>query len=143
MIRIAVVEDEDEFAAELTDYLDRFKKENNIQLSVKRFRDGTEVTEGYTGEYDLILMDIQMQRMDGMRAAEMIRRQDPRVIIIFITNRADYAIRGYQVDALDYVLKPVNYLSFTQKMRQMLNSPWMVVWMIIVLITTILSVTFI
>ena len=118
MIRVAIVEDEDEFVAELSAYLKRIETENDLQFSVTRFRDGEELTDGYRSEYDLILMDIQMRNMDGMSAAELIRVKDSRVIIIFITNRADYAIRGYQVDALDYILKPINYLSFSQKLQR-------------------------
>ena len=57
-----------------------------------------------------------MKFMDGMTAAEKIRGRDPEVIIIFITNRADYAVRGYEVDALDYVVKPLEYFSFSQKL---------------------------
>ena len=61
-------------------------------------------------------MDTQMKFMDGMTAAEMIRKRDPEVLIIFITNRSDYAVRGYEVDALDYVVKPVEYFAFSQKL---------------------------
>jgi DNA-binding LytR/AlgR family response regulator len=61
-------------------------------------------------------MDIQMKFMDGMSAAEEIRKLDSKVIIMFITNMTDYAIRGYQVDALDYILKPVSYFAFSQKL---------------------------
>ena len=46
-----------------------------------------------------------------MSAAEEIRKMDTEVVIIFITNMAQYAIRGYAVDALDYVLKPVSYFA--------------------------------
>ena len=63
-----------------------------------------------------ILMDIEMKLMDGMTAAEEIRRLDQDVVIMFITNMTNYAIRGYQVDALDYVLKPVSYFAFSQKL---------------------------
>ena len=70
---------------------------------------------------DIILMDIQMKFMDGMTAAEMIRRRDPEVLIIFITNRSDYAVRGYEVDALDYVVKPVEYFSFSQKLDRAIS----------------------
>ena len=45
-----------------------------------------------------------------MTAAEEIRKMDSEVVIIFITNMTQYAIRGYEVDALDYILKPVSYL---------------------------------
>ena len=57
-----------------------------------------------------------MTFLDGMSAAEEIRRADPEVLIIFITNSPQYAIKGYAVDALDYVLKPVSYYAFSQRL---------------------------
>ena len=57
-----------------------------------------------------------MQFMDGMTAAEKIRQMDQKVIIMFITNMIQYAVRGYEVDAMDYVVKPVEYFSFSQKL---------------------------
>ena len=59
-----------------------------------------------------------MEHMDGMKAAEWIRNLDEEVILIFITNMAQYAIRGYAVDALDYVLKPVSYFAFSQRLNR-------------------------
>ena len=61
---------------------------------------------------------VRLQAMDGMTAAECIRRLDQEVVIIFITNMPQYAIRGYQVDALDYVLKPLSYFPFTQRLER-------------------------
>ena len=71
--------------------------------------------------YSLILMDIQMQFMDGMTAAEEIRKFDTKVVIMFITNMTNYAIRGYEVDAMDYVLKPVTYFSFARKLERAIS----------------------
>lgn len=62
-------------------------------------------------------MDIEMTFMDGMSAAEEIRRADPEVLIIFITNSPQYAIKGYAVQALDYILKPLSYYAFCQRMN--------------------------
>ena len=59
--------------------------------------------------------------MDGMSAAEEIRKMDTEVVIIFITNMPQYAIQGYRVDALDYVLKPVSYFAFTQRIDRALT----------------------
>ena len=77
---------------------------------------GDEIALGYKAVYDIILMDIEMKFMDGMMAAEEIRKVDTEVIIIFITNSPQYAIKGYAVDALDYVLKPVSYYAFSQRL---------------------------
>ena len=71
----------------------------------------------YRAVYDIILMDIEMRFMDGMTAAEKIREHDSEVVIIFITNMPQYAIKGYRVDALDYVLKPVSYFAFSQRIN--------------------------
>lgn len=115
MIRIAIVEDEAIFAEELTNYLKEYQKTSGEKLEIKRYRDGDEITAEYKAQFDIILMDIQMKFMDGMSAAEEIRKTDSEVIIIFITNTPQYAIRGYEVGALDYVLKPVSYFAFSQK----------------------------
>lgn len=116
MIHIAVVEDEDIYAQQIEHYLGRFAEEKGIRIQTDRFRDGDEIAEDYQGEYDIILMDIQMEFMDGMTAAERIRKLDQKVVIMFITNLTEYAVRGYEVSAVDYVVKPVEYLPFARKM---------------------------
>lgn len=116
MIQLAIVEDEDSYAAQLTEYINRFQSESGNYFKVTRFSDGDEITNGYKGQFDIILMDIEMKLMDGMTAAEEIRKLDSDVVIMFITNMTNYAIRGYQVDAMDYVLKPVSYFAFSQKL---------------------------
>ena len=118
MITIAIVEDEDSYAEQLQQYIEQYQQESGQRFRTVRFRDGDEIVEGYTGEYDIILMDIQMKFMDGMSAAEEIRKQDSKVVIMFITNMTNYAIRGYEVDAMDYVLKPVSYFAFSKKLER-------------------------
>lgn len=118
MIQIAVVEDEQEYIDIITEYLQRYEQEQNTKIQVTVYRDGDAVTEAYKAQFDIILMDIQMKFVDGMTAAEEIRKKDSEVIIIFITNMKQYAIRGYEVDALDYILKPVTYFAFGQKLKK-------------------------
>ena len=116
MIRIAIVEDDRVYAGTLQEYLCRYEKESGEIIQSTLFEDGEDIAVGYRAEYDIILMDIEMQFMDGMSAAETIRKVDEEVTIIFITNMAQYAIRGYSVNALDYVLKPVSYFAFSQRL---------------------------
>ena len=79
------------------------------------------IVEDYHSQFDIILMDVEMRFMDGMTAAEMIRQTDKDVVIIFITNMPQYAIRGYAVEALDYILKPVSYFAFSQRLARAIS----------------------
>lgn len=114
---IAVVEDSAQDRAVLDSYLEKYQQEKNCHFQITHFSDGDEIALGYKGGYDLILMDIEMTFLDGMSAAEEIRRADPEVLIIFITNSPQYAIKGYAVQALDYILKPLSYYAFCQRMN--------------------------
>lgn len=116
MIRIAIVEDEEASVRQLEEYLKIYQRESGNELRVTVFGDGEEIVRRYQPNFDIILMDVQMKQVDGMTAAEIIRGQDPEVVILFITNMAQYAIRGYAVDALDYLLKPVSYFAFSQRL---------------------------
>ncbi len=121
MLKIAIVEDEQSYVNQLKEYLDRFQKETDEIISISEFHDGDEITSKYTARFDIILMDIQMKFVDGMTAAKEIRKMDSEVTIIFISNLAQYAIRGYEVDALDYIIKPVTYFAFSQKLSKAIS----------------------
>ena len=115
MLRIAIVEDDRNYIQQLQKYLQRYGQESGQAMNISVFTDGDEITEGYRPNYDIILMDIEMCFMNGMTAAQEIRKLDPEVVIIFITNMVQYAIQGYAVGALDYILKPVSYFAFSQR----------------------------
>jgi len=85
------------------------------------FEDGAEILEDYRPIYDIILLDIEMPKVNGMDAAQQIRQIDDEVVLMFITNMATYAIRGYEVGALDFVMKPVNYYTFSMKLTRALK----------------------
>lgn len=121
MIHIAIVEDDENYATVLNKYVCRYEQESNQRFAVSMFRDGEDIVENYKAEYDIILMDVEMMFMDGMTAAERIRETDTEVVIIFITNMPQYAMKGYGVDALDYVLKPINYYAFSQRIDRALT----------------------
>jgi DNA-binding LytR/AlgR family response regulator len=118
---VAIVEDDTAYQEQLQSYLRRYETEKGEHFQMLSYYDGDEIIENYRSDYDLILMDIQMQFTDGMKAAEQIREKDKDVVIIFITNLSAYAMRGYQVEALDYVLKPVTYFSFSERIDRALN----------------------
>lgn len=118
MISVAIVEDEVVYAKQLQEFLRQYEQENGEAFEITVYSDGDQIVHKYKSHFDIIFMDVEMKFMDGMSAAEEIRKIDTEVIIIFITNMAQYAIRGYAVDALDYVLKPVSYFAFSQRLNR-------------------------
>lgn len=118
VIRIAIVEDDEKYIVTLKKYLEQYKEETGQEIEITVYHDGDEIAAFYRAQFDIILMDIEMKFIDGMTAAEEIRKKDTKVSIIFITNAPQYAIRGYEVGALDYILKPVPYFTFSQKLSR-------------------------
>lgn len=118
MIRIAVVDNDESYVKLITEYLKRYQQACEEKFEITVYQNGDEITTGYKAQFDIILMDIQMGFMDGMAAAKKIREKDSEVVIIFITNNSQYAIKGYEAGASDYILKPVPYSVFSQKFSQ-------------------------
>lgn len=118
MLRIAVVDDQPDIRQQLCSMIEQYSQENACPLQITAFSDGSQVITNYQKGFDIIFLDIEMPEIGGMDAAERIRTVDPDVVLIFVTNMAQYAIRGYEVDALDFVLKPVNYYQFSTKLNR-------------------------
>lgn len=120
-IRIAIVEDEEYQAQMLQRYLERFSRENHVTFSVRRFSEAVSLLDHYSPDYDLIYMDIRMPYINGMDAAYRLRALDQDVLLVFVTTLTQYAIQGYEVDALDYIVKPINYYDFALKLTRALK----------------------
>lgn len=117
-IRIGVVEDDPAACQRVLDYLNRYQTEFGVSFTVSVFDDGAKIVDKYTPIYDILLLDIEMKDMDGMAAARRIRERDDAVVIIFITAAPQYAITGYEVQALSYLLKPVPWFAFSQELKR-------------------------
>lgn len=115
MVRVAIVEDDDEFASTLEEYVRRYAGETHRAFGIDRYVDGSVFLDGFRGQYQIVFMDVVMPHMNGLETARQLRDRDPNVCLMFITSMAQYAIRGYEVDALDYVLKPLSYDLFRIK----------------------------
>ena len=120
MVRCAVVEDERENRDMLRDYIFRFNREKNILLWPFFYSNAAEFLSS-AEKYDLVLMDIRMPGLNGMDAARILRERDEGVQIVFITSLASYALQGYEVGALNYIVKPVSYPDFALKLARTLK----------------------
>lgn len=118
MINIALVDDDDEMRNKLASYIKKHEKECHLKFEVSEFKSAAKLLENYTEYYNIIFMDIQMEGIGGIEAAEKIREMDKDVILIFVTNMPNYVITGYRVNALGYLLKPVSYVDFIFQLQK-------------------------
>lgn len=121
MVRIAIVDDDHESVRKLHGYVNAFYRGAESEYAVTEFSDGEDLLRGYVGIFDIIFLDIEMERSNGIKVARAIRKKDTNAVIIFISQMTKYAVEGYDVNALDYVVKPVDYYSFEIKMRKAIN----------------------
>jgi len=112
MIKIAIVENSPNDSLELKKNLEAYSKKYNQKFEYSLFVNALLFLKDYKSEYDIVFMDIDMPHMDGLEAARKLREIDKKVVLIFITNLAQYAIKGYSVNAFDFIAKPVSYYNF-------------------------------
>lgn len=121
MIRIALVDNEAAETERLRSLLERYSQETGALFQISEYENGILFLESCRiNRFDLVLMDVDMPDMDGFQTAARFRAADPTAVLIFVTNVAQQAIRGYEVNALDYILKPLSYEALFLKLPKAL-----------------------
>ena len=121
MIRIAIVEDDRDHALRLENTLKKYADAHKVPLQIHVFYNVISFLEQYAGDFEIVFMDIMMPMMNGMDASRMLREKDETVMLIFVTSMGQYAIKGYEVAASDFIVKPVDYPSFALKFTRALS----------------------
>ena len=125
MLDVAIVDDEKDVRDELDQMVRRFAGQEGIRVETHPYADGSELLAAVAAgraPHDIILLDIEMAEVDGMDTAHELRRRDCDAQIVFVTNMAQYAIRGYEVGAFDFVVKPVEYPVFAFKFKRVVEA---------------------
>lgn len=115
-MRIAIVEDDSMESSRLKSYITKYAEKSGKPIEIDIFEDGLTFLSDYNAGYDIVFMDIKMPNMNGLDIAKHLRKVDKDVCLIFVTSMSQYAIKGYEVNALDYILKPVEYQNFVDKL---------------------------
>lgn len=124
MIEIAVLEDDENDYSAFLNCLGMYEKKHGMEKTsdVNRYKDAeTFLASFHKGKYDLVFMDIHLGKMNGLDCSHKLREADPDVVILFLTNLAQYAVKGYEVDALDFLVKPLTYYVFEMKYKRALD----------------------
>lgn len=122
MYKFVILEDEEPQLERLESLFARFGSENpEFSYSLEVYDRGIKLLNDYQRDADIMFLDIRVPDMLGIDVARKVREVDSGVMIIFITGLSQYAIEGYSVDAFEYVLKPVNFSSFSAKLKRALR----------------------
>ena len=107
MLRIAICDDESYFAEELKELLSGYMMEKGLVFEIDTYNSGEELVGlGIKViQYKVVFLDINMEKVDGITAAEKIRRISKEVFIVFVTAYMDYSLEGYRLDVVRYLLK--------------------------------------
>lgn len=118
VLRVAIVENDMDTGMQMQTFVQRFARDEGLDIRVEEFDRADRFLAQYKHVYDIIFMDTDLPGLDGMEAARRLRKRDTDVVLVFVTALARHAIRGYEVDALDFVLRPLNYYAFSVKLER-------------------------
>lgn len=120
---IAICDDEPQFLEELHKYLEQYKKDEKREFSIIEFTDGYDFLQKFRTEQniDVVILDVLMGSINGVNIAKEIRRIDENIKIIFLTSTFKYALEGYKVNAIRYILKPISYKKLNTELSYILE----------------------
>lgn len=120
-LNVAVVDDLPDEVDALGKLVERYCRKRGYEVTLNKFNDSIRFIANYKSVYDLVFLDIDMPDMNGMDVARNLRRIDAEVSLVFVTNLAKHAICGYEVDADDFIVKPVRYENLELKLDRILR----------------------
>lgn len=117
-INIAICDDNKIFCNQLKEFIERYNLDNGTNCEVNSFNSGIELLEQYTDDYKIIILDIEMEGMNGIETAMEIRKNNQKVIIWFLTVSEAYVMDGYKAEAFRYLIKPLSYEEFSKQFEE-------------------------
>lgn len=121
MIRIAIVDDEKQIRKAIFLMIYNYFLDNALEYKVVPFSDGEELINSDL-KFDIIFLDIEMKNVNGIQAAQHIRKKDMNVPIVYITGYVDYWRRAYKVHAFDFISKPATQEQINSVLNDFLST---------------------
>lgn len=121
MINIAVIEDSQEDFEYLAKGIQEYSTSSQEPVNICHYETAFKFLDEYKFDFDIIFMDIALPDINGLMASEKLRKKDDEVSIVFVTNLAHLAIKGYAVEASDFIVKPVNYYKLSALLEKLVK----------------------
>jgi DNA-binding LytR/AlgR family response regulator len=108
-MRIAICEDEQSMQKNIVDIIEDWANVRKVQIDILRFPSAEAFMMAWPEHsFDLAFLDIKMKGMSGLELAEYIRKSDEKMLIVFVTSFEQYSLEGYNVNAFQYLIKPMS-----------------------------------
>lgn len=122
MLKIAICDDETVFQNKITTLIELYLQKKQIESEIDCFESGEQFLENASVnlDYSIVFLDVNMKEMNGIETAKIIRELSSDIYIIFVTAYISYALDGYKVDAVRYLLKTDS--TFSKSMRECLDT---------------------
>lgn len=121
-LHIAIVDDLEQDRQHLADLVTAFLDSQQISVEFSFFPSGEAFLSAYQpGAFSLLLLDLYMDGISGMDVAHTLRDRDDECPLVFVTSSDDYALEGYEVDAIGYLLKPVEAEDLERTLRKCIS----------------------
>lgn len=122
MIKLAICDDEPVMAEEIANSLSAYMAEKQItSYHVRRFSNSRSLLES-DGDFDVIFLDIQMEPPDGMETAGILRERGNSSLLVFVTVLKEHVLEAFEVEAYDYLIKPLDSSRFRRTMDRVLRA---------------------
>lgn len=105
MLLVSIVDGNEKDTACLHKLLEEYFTKTGTAYSERVYKSGIDFIQS-SESCDLVIMDMRLDKLDGLETARIMRKLGNGAQLIYVTRAAESAIRGYEVDALDYILKP-------------------------------------
>lgn len=109
MVCIAICDDAKQLVGRMIRAIEKYQDQTGREIKIQKYYSGKSLLADNPVNIDLIFLDINMPGMNGIETAKKLRENNEKISIIFLTSLIQYAIEGYKVNALNYILKPITY----------------------------------
>lgn len=121
IFKLAIIEDEQDAMDNILEFLKQYESDKKIEFAYFTYQNAFQFLSDFKmNEFHIVFMDINMPGINGMEAAKEMREKDKDVCLIFVTDLAQYAIKGYEVEAYDFIVKPINFDHLSLKLNRVI-----------------------
>ena len=120
MYRIAIIDDDEKALENLKEKIESYRQSTKCEFCIRTYTSGKEYLKEDPNT-DILFLDIEMPEMNGIEIAKEVRKKSKNTAILFCTDYQQFAINGYEVNALGYMVKPVSDYAFTLNLTHALK----------------------